>query len=100
MPRFQGDNLAANLAQLAAVERIAAAKGVSTAAVAIALVLSRGDDIVAIPGCKRRETLKDTLNAAGVSLSADDLKTIDEGFDPAAISGTRYPEGGMKRVGL
>lgn len=100
MPRFQGDNLAANLAQLAAVERIAAAKGVSTAAVAIAWVLSRGDDIIAIPGCKRRETLKDTLNAAGVSLSADDLKTIDEGFDPAAISGTRYPVGGMKRVGL
>lgn len=100
MPRFQGDNLASNLAQLAAVERIAAAKGVSTAAVAIAWVLSRGDDIIAIPGCKRRETLKDTLNAASVSLTADDLAAIDDGFDPAAISGTRYPAGGMKRVGL
>lgn len=100
MPRFQGDNLAANLAQLAAVERIAAAKGVSTAAVAIAWVLSRGDDIIAIPGCKRRETLGDTLNAAGVSLSAGDIAAIDAGFDPAAIAGTRYPAGGMKRVGL
>lgn len=100
MPRFQGDNLASNLAQLAAVERVAAAKGVSTAAVAIAWVLSRGDDIIAIPGCKRRETLKDTLNAASVSLTADDLAAIDDGFDPTAISGTRYPAGGMKRVGL
>ena len=84
MPRFQGDNLGNNLAMVKAVGEIAATKGVSTAAIAIAWVLSRGDDIVPIPGCSRRSTLEDSLTA----------------LDADRIIGTRYPEKQMARLGI
>ena len=100
MPRFQGDNLENNLAMVKAVGEIAADKGVSTAAIAIAWVLARGDDVVPIPGCSRRETLEDSLKALDVQLSDDDLSAIESALDADRIIGTRYPEKQMQRLGL
>lgn len=100
MPRFQGDNLANNLAMVKAVGEIAVSKGVSTAAIAIAWTLSRGNDVVPIPGCSRRETLKDSLTALDVQLSDDDLNNIETALDADRIIGTRYPEKQMQRLGI
>ena len=100
MPRFQGDNLDSNLAMVEAVSEIAAARGVSTAALAIAWVLSRGDDVVPIPGCRRRTTLEDCLTALDVSLSSDELAQIETALSADRIVGTRYPEKQMSRLGL
>jgi aryl-alcohol dehydrogenase-like predicted oxidoreductase len=100
MPRFQGDNLENNLAMVKAVGEIAADKGVSTAAIAIAWVLARGDDVVPIPGCSRRGTLEDSLKALDVQLSDDDLSAIESALDADRIVGTRYPEKQMQRLGI
>lgn len=99
-PRYQPENLRQNLAQLEAVEQVARARGISTAAVALAWLLSRGGDIVPLPGCKRRETLKDSLSALDFTLSPEELAAIEAGFDAAKVRGTRYPEKQMKRLGL
>jgi len=100
MPRFQGDNLDHNLAMIDALAEIAVGKGVSTAALAIAWVLARGDDIVPIPGCSRRQTLNDSLTALQVNLSPDDIAGIESAIDAGNVIGTRYPEKQMSRLGL
>ena len=100
MPRFQGDNLDNNMAMVKAVAGIAADKGVSTAALAIAWVLARGDDVVPIPGCRRRATLEDSLTALEVTLTADELALIEAALSAERIVGTRYPEKQMSRLGL
>ncbi|MDH5354058.1 MAG: aldo/keto reductase [Gammaproteobacteria bacterium] len=100
MPRFQGDNLGSNLAMVDAVGDIASSKGVSTAAISIAWVLARGDDVIPIPGCSRRETLKDSLTALDIQLSNDDLAAIETALDADRIIGTRYPEKQMQRLEL
>ncbi len=100
MPRFQGDNLAHNLAMVEHLADIAAAHGVSTAALAIAWVLARGDDVVPIPGCSRRATLADSLSALTVELEPADLAAIEAAVDAGRVIGTRYPEKQMARLGL
>jgi len=100
MPRFQGVNLDNNLAMVEAVGDIAAGKNVSTAALAIAWVLSRGDDLVPIPGCRRRATLEDSLSALDISLSSDELAQIEAALAADRIVGSRYPEKQMSRLGL
>ncbi len=100
MPRFQGDNLGSNLAMVNAVGDIAADKGVSIAAIAIAWVLARGNDVVPIPGCSRRTTLDDSLTALDVQLSDNELSNIEQALDASRIIGTRYPEKQMQRLGL
>ena len=100
MPRFQGDNLDTNLAMVNAMADIAASKGVSTAALALAWVLARGDDVLPIPGCSRRDTLRDSLMALEVELSADELGAIEAAVDAERIVGTRYPEKQMGRLGI
>ena len=100
MPRFQGDNLGTNLAMVNAMADIAASKGVSTAALALAWVLARGDDVLPIPGCSRRDTLLDSLMALEVELSADELGAIEAAVDAERIVGTRYPEKQMARLGI
>ena len=100
MPRFQGENLGHNLKMIDALADIAADKGVSIASLAIAWVLGRGDDIVAIPGCSRRQTLQDSLTALRVELSDDDNAKIESAIDANNIIGTRYPAKQMTRVGL
>jgi len=100
MPRFQGNNLGNNLNMVDALTVVAAAKGVSTAALAIAWVLARGDDVVPIPGCSRRATLQDSLTALEVELSTDDLAEIEKAVDAERIIGTRYPDKQMARLGI
>jgi len=100
MPRFQGDNLANNLTMVKAIGEIATDKGVSTAAIAIAWVLSRGDDVVPIPGCSRRSTLQNSLTALEVELSDADIAAIETALDADRIIGTRYPEQQMARLGI
>lgn len=100
MPRFQGENLQHNLNLVESITAIAESHGVSRASIAIAWVMSRGNDIVPIPGCSRRKTLNDALTAVDVRLSAKDLETIADALDASTIAGTRYPEKQMQRLGL
>jgi aryl-alcohol dehydrogenase-like predicted oxidoreductase len=88
-PRFQGGNLDANLAAVEALKRVAAAHGVTPAQVALAWVLGRGDDVVPIPGTKRRTYLEQNAAAADLRLTADDLRALDA-VRPAA--GDRYAD--------
>ena len=91
MPRFQGENIAANLALVDALRGIASARGVSVAQLAIAWVLAQGEDIVPILGARRRDQLSETLAAAAVTLSAGDLAAIEGAVPRGAGAGERYP---------
>jgi aryl-alcohol dehydrogenase-like predicted oxidoreductase len=99
-PRFQGDNLSRNLKLLPALERIAKEKGKTSAQIALAWVLHQGDDIIPIPGTKRRKYLEENVAAADIKLSAADLAALDKAFPPGVTAGVRYPEPDMKRIGL
>ena len=95
-PRFTGDNLQANLRLADKVKEIAAEKGVTPAQLAIAWLLAQGDDIVPIPGTKRRTYLEQNAAAVDVRLTADDLTRIDAELPHTA--GERYDEAGMASV--
>lgn len=97
-PRFQGENLTKNLALLRRVEEIASSKGCTSAQLALAWVLAQGDDIVPIPGTKRRERLGQNARALEISLSPGERAALDAFFPPGAASGMRYPEEAMKSV--
>ncbi len=90
-PRFQGANLDANLALVQALNRIAAAKGISVAQLAIAWVAAQGDDIVPLIGARRRDRLAEALGASDVALSAQDLAEIERAVPKNAAAGERYP---------
>jgi aryl-alcohol dehydrogenase-like predicted oxidoreductase len=94
-PRFQGENFAKNLTLVDAVAAIAAAKGATASQVALAWVLSRGDDVVPIPGTKRVRYLEENAAALDVALDDADLAAIEAAFPRGAAAGTRYPEAGM-----
>ncbi len=100
LPRFQDGNREENLKLLAPLEEIAAKHGCTPAQVALAWILAQGDDIVPIPGTKRPERVDENLGALDVTLDDGDLTKLDSTFTPGAALGTRYPAGGMKRVGL
>jgi aryl-alcohol dehydrogenase-like predicted oxidoreductase len=91
-PRFQGENFQKNLNLVTAVERIAKKKGVTPAQLALAWLLSRGDDVVPIPGTKHVARLEENAGAADVELTGEELREIDEVFPIGAASGTRYPD--------
>ncbi|CAL9352413.1 Aldo-keto reductase IolS [Streptomyces sp. enrichment culture] len=95
-PRFQDANLEANLRLAAKVKEIAAEKDVTPAQLAIAWVLARGEDLVPIPGTKRRTYLEQNAAAVDIELTADDLTRIDAELPEAA--GERYDEAGMRAV--
>jgi aryl-alcohol dehydrogenase-like predicted oxidoreductase len=97
-PRFTGDNLKANQRLAAKVAEIAQEKAVTPAQLALAWVLAQGDDLVPIPGTKRRKYLEENAAAADVELSDDDLARIDAELPPPA--GERYDEAGMATVNL
>ncbi|WP_419319129.1 aldo/keto reductase [Caulobacter sp. ErkDOM-E] len=97
-PRFQGDNLDANLALVEALRVVAQAKGVTTAQTAIAWVASRGDDIVPLIGARRRDRLAEALGALEVTLSAQDLAAIEAAVPKDAAAGTRYAEAMMAHL--
>jgi aryl-alcohol dehydrogenase-like predicted oxidoreductase len=88
-PRFQAENLDANLELVGRVEQVAAAKGAAPAQVALAWVLSRGADVVPIPGTKRRTYLEENAAASDLELTAEDLSRLEE---PFATAGARYPD--------
>ena len=97
-PRFQGENFQKNLDLVHRVEEIAREKSCTASQLALAWVLAQGDDIVPIPGTKRRKYLEDNVGALNVTLSAEDLRRINEVFPAGAASGTRYPESMMALV--
>lgn len=97
-PRFQGENLRRNLALVERVEKIAAEKKCTAAQLALAWVLAQGDDMVPIPGTRRRKYLDENVDAINVTLSADDLALIDQELPPGITSGERYNAIGMARL--
>ncbi len=97
-PRFQGDNLKQNLQLITKMEAIARDKKCTTAQLALAWVLSRGSDIVPIPGTKKRTYLEENAKAVGISLTPDDVKRLAEIAAPDVVAGTRYNAQGMLTV--
>ncbi len=97
-PRFQGENFDKNIKLVEKVEDIARAKGVTTSQLALAWVLAQGQDIVPIPGTKRRKYLEQNAEAAEIALSQEELAAIEDVFPKDAVSGLRYPEAMMKSV--
>jgi aryl-alcohol dehydrogenase-like predicted oxidoreductase len=91
LPRFQGDNVDHNLALVEALREIATEKGVTVAPIAIAWVLSRGQDIVPLVGARRRDRLSEALQALDVQLTPDDLARIERAVPAGAAAGDRYP---------
>ena len=96
-PRWSEENFDKNLELVAIVERVAARRGASPAQVALAWLLAQGEDVVPIPGVKRRATLEDSAEAVDVTLDADDLAELD---GARQVSGPRYGEMGMRMVRL
>ncbi len=97
-PRFQGDNFEKNLDLVRQVEEMAKAKGCTPSELALAWVLAQGDDIVPIPGTKRRRYLEENVGAIDIQLTAEDLRRMDESFPQGVAAGSRYPEAMMKAV--
>jgi len=97
-PRFQGDNFQKNLDLVKRVEEIAAEKKCKSSQLALAWVLAQGEDIVPIPGTKRRKYLEENAAADAIKLTKEDLLRINEVFPPEAAAGGRYPEHMMALV--
>jgi len=95
-PRFQGDNFQRNLDLVKRVEEIAREKRCIPAQLALAWVLAQGNDIVPIPGTKRRKYLQENVGALNVLLTNEDLARIEEAAPKNAFAGSRYPEEMMK----
>jgi aryl-alcohol dehydrogenase-like predicted oxidoreductase len=95
-PRFQGENFQRNLDLVKRVEEIAREKHCTPAQLALAWVLAQGQDIVPIPGTKRRKYLQENAGALDVDLTSEDLQRIDEVAPKNAFAGSRYPEAMMK----
>lgn len=97
-PRFQGDNFDKNMQLVRKIEEIAKSKNITASQLALAWVLSQGQDIVPIPGTKRRKYLEQNSASAEVILSQEELAAIEDVFPKDAVSGLRYPEAMMKTV--
>jgi aryl-alcohol dehydrogenase-like predicted oxidoreductase len=97
-PRFQGENLANNLTLAQQLETIAKEKGVSSAQLAIAWALTRGDDIIPLVGTKNRKRLGEAVQAMQIKLSKDELKQIEAAVPASAVAGTRYDERQMQML--
>jgi aryl-alcohol dehydrogenase-like predicted oxidoreductase len=98
-PRFQGENFQKNLDLVRRVEEMAAEKGCRPSQLALAWVLAQGEDVVPIPGTKRRKYLEENAPAVDVRLTPADLARIDEVMPRGAAAGLRYPEAMMRVVG-
>lgn len=97
-PRFQGENFGRNLQLVERVREMASEKGCTPSQLALAWLLAQGEDIVPIPGTKRRERLEENLGALDVKLSTADLERINELAPVGVAAGTRYPEALMQMV--
>ncbi|MDB5720541.1 MAG: aldo/keto reductase [Alphaproteobacteria bacterium] len=99
-PRFTGENFDRNLALVEEIERMAEEKGCTAAQLALAWVLAQGEDLVPIPGTKRRKYLDENIGALDVRLSEADLERIDRILPPGAASGQRYQAQSMAALNL
>ncbi len=97
-PRFQSENFQKNLDLVKKVKEIAREKNCQPAQLALAWVLAQGDDIVPIPGTKRRKYLEENAAAVDLKLTPDDLRQLNEAFPSGAASGLRYPKEMMNLV--
>lgn len=97
-PRFQGGNFDANTRAAQTVRDIARKKGATPAQIALAWLRYKGDDIVPIPGTKRRRYLEENLAAASIELDADEMRALDGALPPGKVAGPRYNETQMKYV--
>jgi aryl-alcohol dehydrogenase-like predicted oxidoreductase len=98
-PRFQGENFARNLELVRRIEALATGKGCTPSQLALAWVLSRGEDVVPIFGTKRRKYLLDNLEARAIRLTPADLQRIEELAPRGAVAGDRYPAAMMGYIG-
>jgi aryl-alcohol dehydrogenase-like predicted oxidoreductase len=94
-PRFQGENFDANMRAASVVREVASKHDATPAQIALAWLLHKGNDIVPIPGTKRRKYLEENAGAASIALSADDVGRLDDALRPEAIAGPRYNERAM-----
>jgi aryl-alcohol dehydrogenase-like predicted oxidoreductase len=99
-PRMKAGNFERNRALVEKIEDMAAQKRCTAAQLALAWVLSRGDDVIPIPGTRQESYLKDNIAAAELVLSKAELEKLGVLVDPGKVTGTRYDETGMKRLGL
>jgi aryl-alcohol dehydrogenase-like predicted oxidoreductase len=98
-PRFQGENFEKNLELVRRIREIAKEKGCKPSQLALAWVLAQGEDIVPIPGTKRRKYLEENVAALDVKLTPEELRRIDKVIPQSAAAGARYPEHMMRVVG-
>lgn len=96
LPRFSPDNIEANSSIVDVVVRLATSKGCTSAQIALAWLLSKGDDIVPIPGTKRIRYLEENVAAVDVALSAEEVDKLEAAIAPLEVVGERYTEEGMK----
>ncbi|MEV5572174.1 aldo/keto reductase [Spirillospora sp. NPDC052269] len=97
-PRYNGDDLKANLAIVEAITELATAKGVTPARIALAWLLTRGGDVIPIPGSSRRPHLRDNLAAVDLDLTEADLGAIDAAVPAAGAQGARYGDHGIRMI--
>ena len=97
-PRFQGENFTRNLHLVEQVEALAQRKGCKASQLALAWVLAQGEDIVPIPGTKRRRYLEENVDAVEIMLTPEERAELDAFFPPDAVAGLRYPEEMMRLV--
>ena len=98
IPRFHAENIDQNLALVEAIKSIADAKNATVAQIAIAWVLSRGDDVVPLIGARRRDQLAESLGALALTLSRDDLAALEKALPKGAAAGARYAEAQMAHL--
>lgn len=96
MPRFQGENFDHNLRLVGFLREVASRYGATPAQVALAWVLSRGDDVVPIPGAKRRRWVEENVAAADLMLTAEDVASLDAAFSSGTVAGERYAPAMMR----
>jgi len=99
-PRFQGDNFTRNLKLVEQVRKLASDKGCTPSQLALAWVLAQGDDILPIPGTKRRKYLEENAHAIDVKLEKSELEALDKAFPVDAAAGDRYAEAMMKAINV
>jgi aryl-alcohol dehydrogenase-like predicted oxidoreductase len=98
-PRFQSENLSRNVERLKPLEEIAATRGCTPAQIALAWVIAQGDDVVPIPGTKKRAYLEENIRAVDIKLDDADLTKLNAVFVPGSTAGTRYPARQMGNMG-
>ncbi len=97
-PRYQGENYDANVRAAQIVRDIAASKNAKPGQIALAWLLHKGEDLVPIPGTKRRQYLEENVGAAGIILAQAQIQALDEALAPEKISGPRYAQAMMATI--